>query len=182
MTNITPLTAISDLRPIQSASNPANSVEITLPSKHRGDHDGKLAGVQAGGRLQIRQRSGDDADVHAIEQAAQAGHDQKKAVIENLLVVEDCGSAVAISAVIECLHRVVCLDLQRKVAAGFRNAPCIVAHVAAIAGVTLRDSDQGVLLRRSRPRPSVHQIQYPSRSAVRCCPENLPDAIRIHHR
>ena len=32
MTNIPPLKAISDLRPIQSASNPANKVEITLPS------------------------------------------------------------------------------------------------------------------------------------------------------
>ena len=32
MTNMTPLSAMSDLRPIQSASNPANSVEITLPS------------------------------------------------------------------------------------------------------------------------------------------------------
>ena len=32
MTNITPLSAISGLRPIQSASKPAKSVEITLPS------------------------------------------------------------------------------------------------------------------------------------------------------
>ena len=32
ITNMTPLSAISDFLPIQSASNPANSVEITLPS------------------------------------------------------------------------------------------------------------------------------------------------------
>ena len=75
--------------------------------QHRGNHEGELAGVQARGRFQIRQRAGNDADVYPVEQAAQARHDQKKAVIKNLFVVEPCGNASCdLSS-----HRILCTEL-----------------------------------------------------------------------
>jgi hypothetical protein len=53
-----------------------------------------LTGVQARGRLQVRQCARDDADIHTIEQPTEARHNEEKAVIKNLLVVKrraDCG-------------------------------------------------------------------------------------------
>ena len=55
------------------------------PQQHGRDYDGKLAGVQTGSRLKIRQRAGDDADIHSVEQPAQTRYHQKKAVVEDFL-------------------------------------------------------------------------------------------------
>ena len=52
--------------------------------QHGGHNERKLAGVQAGGGLQIGQRAGDDADIDAVKQAAQAGDEQEEAVVAGL--------------------------------------------------------------------------------------------------
>jgi hypothetical protein len=83
-TKSTPLIIINHLRPIKSASMPANKVEITLPSSTAATIEGKLSRVQTGSRLQIRQRPGDNPDIHPIEQSAQTGHQQQEAVVTHL--------------------------------------------------------------------------------------------------
>ena len=49
-----------------------------------GDHEGELAGIKAGGRLQVGEGAGDDADVYPVEKAAQAGDQQEKAIVPGL--------------------------------------------------------------------------------------------------
>ncbi len=54
--------------------------------QHRGNNDRELAGVQAGGGFQVRQRAADDADIHSIEQPAQPRNQQKQAVISGVRI------------------------------------------------------------------------------------------------
>ena len=49
--------------------------------QHGRDNDRELAGVQARGGFQVRQRATDDADIHPIQQPAQSRNQQKQAVI-----------------------------------------------------------------------------------------------------
>jgi hypothetical protein len=50
---------------------PAKRVEMTLPSS-------TLARVEAGGCLKVWQSAGNDPDVHAIQQSAQAGDEEQE--------------------------------------------------------------------------------------------------------
>jgi hypothetical protein len=51
--------------------------------EHGRDDEGQLAGGEAGvgRRLHVRIRAGDDADVDAVEQAAESGDEQEEAVV-----------------------------------------------------------------------------------------------------
>ncbi len=46
-----------------------------------GDDDGELAGVEAGGGFEVGKRTADDADVDAVEQAAESRNEEEKAVV-----------------------------------------------------------------------------------------------------
>ena len=76
-TKATPLSIIRGLRPIQSASRPGNQSRDDAAQQNRGDDDRKLSRVQVRSRFEIRQRAADDADVDAVQQAAEARHQQK---------------------------------------------------------------------------------------------------------
>ena len=77
-----PLRIISGLRPIQSASIPANSVEKTLPSSTAATMMESCPAFKPGGGFEIRQRAADDADVDSVEQAAEARDKQKNGVLQ----------------------------------------------------------------------------------------------------
>ncbi len=53
-----------------------------------GDDERQLLRIQAGSCLQIGQSSCDDADVHAVEQTAQAGDEQQETPIADRLCVQ----------------------------------------------------------------------------------------------
>ena len=76
--NAVPLRIMSGLRPIQSASRPAKSVEKTQPSSTAATMMESCDGGQLRGGFEIGQRAADDADIDAVEQAAEAGHEQEE--------------------------------------------------------------------------------------------------------
>ena len=89
-----PLSAINFLRPIQSASMPANSVEMALPSKTAATMNESCLLVQSGSRFQVRQRAGNDPDIDAVKQSAQPGDEQKETIVTRLACSRD--SAVSL--------------------------------------------------------------------------------------
>ncbi len=54
--------------------------------QNRGDDDRKLFRIQVRSGFEIRQRAADDADVDAVQQAAEARHQQKKLAITESLI------------------------------------------------------------------------------------------------
>ena len=56
--------------------------------QHGGDDERKLSCIQPGGGFEIRQRAGDDANVHAVKQSAQSGDQQEKTVVSRLCRVK----------------------------------------------------------------------------------------------
>jgi hypothetical protein len=75
-------------RPKKSASAHANNVENSA-QKNGGDNQRSLAGCEympgvLERVLEIRQRAGNDPNIHAKKQSAQAGHEQQKAVVAGL--------------------------------------------------------------------------------------------------
>ena len=72
------------------------------PQQHRRYNEGELAGIQARGRLQVRQRAGNDPNVHSVEQTAQAGDQEQEAVVTGL--GSACGRSGLFSRCIHIIH------------------------------------------------------------------------------
>ena len=77
ITKSTPLSDIRFFRPIQSASSPAKSVEITLPSSTAATMNESWPAFRPDVASRYGSAPGDDADVHAVKQAAQAGDEKE---------------------------------------------------------------------------------------------------------
>ncbi len=77
-TNIRPLTIIMVLRPKMVGEHTGHKGGKHAAAQHRGNNDGCLPDGEVDGLAQVKKSGSDNADIDAIEKAAQSGDEEQE--------------------------------------------------------------------------------------------------------